>query len=197
MRIDVWIFLGLMILILMYSVYMSNENQLKCIISSKDGKTYCVRERSKMELAANLLADTTDRMKKIVAYMKRTHPEDARTKRLVERFNPAAISETLPTSLLTAYSENKGEKMAFCLNKQNTEKSKLIDTHTLTFVALHELTHVMTEETGHPRIFWQNFKFLLENAKDAGIHQPIDYKTDPTTYCGMKITDNPYFDLSM
>ena len=46
------------------------------------------------------------------------------------------ISETLPTSEFTAYSENKGEKLAFCIT--TTKKgSKLIDENTLTFVAIH------------------------------------------------------------
>ena len=37
--------------------------------------------------------------------------------------------------------------------------------------------------------------FLLQNAKDAGIHSPEDYKRSPKDYCGMKIQDNPYFDV--
>ena len=73
--------------------------------------------------------------------------------------------------------------------------NKLIDINTLTFVALHELSHIMTSSIGHKQEFWSNFKFLLENAKEANIYQPIDYKKNPTNYCGMKITDNPYYDL--
>ena len=100
----------------------------------------------------------------------------------------------MPTSELTAYSENKGEKLAFCLNTTK-EGNKLIDINTLTFVALHELSHIMTESIGHNQEFWQNFKFLLENAKASGIYNPVDYKKDPKEYCGMKINDNPYYDL--
>jgi hypothetical protein len=115
-------------------------------------------------------------------------------KRLVEGFNPKKIMETLPTSQFTAYSENKGEKIAFCLNRKKGENEGLIDESTLTFVAIHELSHVMTKSIGHKSEFWQNFKFLLENAKDAGIHNPVDYKNEPKEYCGMKIHDNPYYD---
>ena len=71
----------------------------------------------------------------------------------------------------------------------------MIDLDTLTFVAIHELSHVMTKSVGHKAEFWQNFKFLLENAKEAKIHQPVDYKSEPAEYCGMTITDNPYYDL--
>ena len=172
----------------------SDEYNLKCIIASEDGNRYCVRERQKLELAANLLAKVTQNMKDMVAYMKEKPPNDARVKRLVAGFNPKKISETLPTSELTAYSENKGEKIAFCLNTTKTG-DKLIDINTLTFVAFHELSHIMTESIGHKQDFWQNFKFLLENAKESGIYNPVDYKKNPKNYCGMKINDNPYYDL--
>ena len=189
-----YIFVAVILLLCLRIYYDSDAFNLKCIIASKDGNTYCVREREKLELAANLLAEVTQKMKDMVAYMKQTHPEDPRTIRLVDGFNPKKISETLPTSELTAYSENKGEKLAFCLNTTK-EGNKLIDLNTLTFVALHELSHIMTESIGHKQEFWQNFKFLLENAKVAGIYHPVDYKKKPKEYCGMKINDNPYYDL--
>ena len=189
-----YIFIAVILLFCLRIYYDSDAFNLKCIIASKDGNTYCVREREKLELAANLLAEVTQKMKDMVAYMKQTHPEDPRTIRLVDGFNPKKISETLPTSELTAYSENKGEKLAFCLNTTK-EGNKLIDINTLTFVALHELSHIMTESIGHKQEFWQNFKFLLENAKAADIYHPVDYKKKPKEYCGMKINDNPYYDL--
>ena len=46
--------------------------------------------------------------------MGKTYPERDNVKRLVKNFNPQRVSETLPTSSYTAYSENKGEKLAFC-----------------------------------------------------------------------------------
>ena len=189
-----YIFLAFVLFLCLIIYYQSDAFDLKCIIASKDGNRYCVREREKMELAANLLADVTQRMKDMVDYLKQKQPKDDRTIRLVEGFNPKKISETLPTSELTAYSENKGEKLAFCLNKQKNG-SKLIDINTLTFVALHELSHIATKSVGHTQEFWQNFKWVLENAKEAGIYSPIDYKKYPEEYCGMDINDNPYYDL--
>ncbi len=190
-----YIFLAFILLMCLRIYYESDAFNLKCIIASKDGNIYCVRERQKIKVAANLLATVTDKCKQMVTYMKEKHPTDPRTIKLVEGFNPKTISETLPTSALTAYSENKGEKMAFCLNKVKEDNNKLIDINTLTFVALHELSHIMTTSIGHKQDFWQNFKFLLENAKEANIYQPVDYKKNPKQYCGMDINDNPYFDL--
>ena len=172
----------------------SDVFNLKCIVSNVDGNKYCVRERAKINDAADLLAKVTGKCKDMVQYMKEKHPDDPRVKKLVEGFNPKKINETLPTSELTAYSENKGEKIAFCLNRTKNSTT-LIDINTLTFVALHELSHVMTTSIGHKQEFWQNFKFLLENAKAAGVYNPIDYKKNPQSYCGMTINDNPLYDL--
>ena len=172
----------------------SDAYNLKCIISDVDGKRYCVRERLKMELAANLLASVTQKLKDLVIYCAKKFPDNEKVQRMVQKFNPTKISETLPTSEYTAYSENKGEKLAFCLNKEKNG-SKLIDINTLTFVAIHELAHIMTVSEGHKQEFWQNFKFLLEQAKASNIYDPINYKKNPESYCGMDITDNPYYDL--
>ena len=174
--------------------YESDAFNLKCIISNVDGNKYCVRERAKLELASDLLARVTKKCKDLVDYVAKKYPKDEDVQRLKANFNPKTISETLPTSEHTAYSENKGEKIAFCLNTTK-EGNKLIDLSTLTFVAIHELSHVMTKAEGHKQVFWQNFKFLLENAKEANIYQPVDYKKEPAEYCGMKITDSPYYDL--
>ena len=189
-----YIFLAFILIICLRIYYDSDAYNLKCIIASKDGNRYCVREREKLELAANLLASVTEKCKLMVQYMKEKYPDDPRVIRLYKGFNPKKISETLPTSELTAYSENKGEKIAFCLNTTK-DGNKLIDINTLMFVALHELSHIMTESIGHKQEFWENFKYLLINAKEANIYQPIDYKKQPKEYCGMRINDNPYYDL--
>jgi hypothetical protein len=167
---------------------------LKCVVSTVDGEKYCVRDRKEVQKAANLLARVTEKCKALVKYMGQKYPEQDNVKRLVNGFNPTSISETLPTSTYTAYSENKGEKLAFCLNVKKEDNNNLIDESTLTFVALHELSHIATKSIGHKTEFWDNFKFLLENAKEAGLYQPVDYKKSPQEYCGMKVKDNPYYD---
>jgi hypothetical protein len=188
------IFVAFVLLLCLKIYYESDAFQLKCIISSVDGNRYCVRERDKLEMAADLLAEVTKKCKTLVEYMRQKYPDDERVQRLVKGFNPKRICETLPTSELTAYSENKGEKIAFCLNTTKNG-NQLIDLNTLTFIAIHELSHITTKSIGHKQEFWQNFKFLLENAKAIEIYDPEDYKKKPREYCGMTITDNPYYDL--
>jgi len=165
--------IGFVLVVCAFMYYRGSDDfQLKCIVSTIDGDKYCVRERGRMQEAADLLADVTDKCKSLVAYVGKKYPGEDRVQRLVDGFNPQKVVETLPTSEYTAYSENKGEKLAFCLNRDKKDNSHLIDINTLTFVAIHELSHVMTKSIGHKSEFWENFKFLLEEAKAAGIHQP-------------------------
>ena len=184
-----------LVLTITYRIYKESDYfHLKCIISDVDGNKYCVRERSKLELAADKLANVNVKLKKLVKHVGKKYPNRDNCKRLVSKFNPKKIYETLPTSEYTAYSQNKGEKLAFCLNTKKNG-GKLIDLNTLTFVAIHELAHIASKSIGHNEEFWNNFKFLLEEAEIIGIYQPEDYKENPKNYCGMKITDNPYYDL--
>lgn len=182
--------------IIIVKIYFESDSfNLRCIVSTVDGNKYCVRESAKIQLVADLLARTTQKLKKVVKHLEETYPERENVKRLVKNFNPTKIKEILPTSTYTAYSENKGEKLAFCTTVEKGG-SKLIDENTLTFVALHELSHIATESVGHTKEFWKNFKFILQNAVKIKIYEPVDYRNKPQTYCSMKITDNPYYNIS-
>lgn len=183
------------IMIIIFKLYQDSDTfNLKCIVSNVDGNKYCVRERSKLQMAADKLAHVTQKLKKVVKHMGEKYPDNDAVKRLTSGFNPKKVIETLPTSEYTAYSENKGEKLAFCLDSQKGG-GNLIDENTLTFVALHEISHIATKSVGHTDEFWTNFKFILQEAEIIGIYAPEDYKKKPKQYCGMKITDNPYYDF--
>jgi len=198
MKLDVnvfgYIIMGFVLLMCLKIYQESDTFNLRCIISDVDGNKYCVRERSKIQLVADLLARVTNKLKVLVEHIKVKYPERENVKRLVAGFKPKKIYEILPTSKYTAYSENKGEKLAFCVTKKK-HGSSLIDENTLTFVALHELSHIATESIGHTTEFWTNFKFILKEAVKKNLYNPINYKENPTSYCSMKITDNPYYDM--
>ena len=189
-----YLLIGFVVIMALKMYSESDVFNLKCIISHVDGNTYCVRERDKIQLAADLLANVTQKLKSLVIKMREKYPGRANVQRLVDNFNPQKVKEILPTSKFTAYSENKGEKLALCVTTTK-EGNKLIDENTLTFVAIHEVAHTMTKSIGHKEEFWRNFKFLLENAVKMGIVNPIDYKKKPKKYCGMTITDNPFYDI--
>lgn len=185
----------ILVLFISYKIYSDSDIfQLKCIVSTVDGEKYCVRERKEVGRAVDLLARITEKMKKLVANLDEKYPKDKENvRRLVSKFNPKKIVETLPTSEYTAYSENKGQKIAFCLNKQKKDNDNLIDENTLMFVALHEMAHVASESIGHNTEFWNNFTFLIEEAEEIQLYTPIDYSKKNAEYCGMTITSSPYF----
>ncbi len=111
-------------------------------------------------------------------------------KRLVNNFNPDNFSETTPDAKYTSYSVNKGEKIVFCL-RDKKEGENLVKENIMTFVAIHELAHLMTKSVGHEPEFWNTFKLLLKIAIDNGIYKNIDFNSTPKDYCGVKITDTP------
>jgi len=79
MKLDINIFGYLVILFIIgftLKIYFESEMfHLKCIVSDEDGHTYCVRETPKLELVADLLAKTTRKLEKLVAYMKEKYPK--------------------------------------------------------------------------------------------------------------------------
>ena len=187
----------ILILFISYKIYSDSDIfQLKCIVSTVDGEKYCVRERQNVQAASNLLARITERMTTLVKNLDEKYPEGSgkeNIRRLVKKFNPKKIVETLPTSEYTAYSENKGQKIAFCLNKKKQDNDNLIDENTLMFVALHEMAHVASKSIGHNTEFWDNFSFLIGEAEEIQMYTPIDYSKKNADYCGMTITSSPYF----
>jgi len=110
--------------------------------------------------------------------------------RLVQNFNPDAFSETTPDAKYTSYSVNKGEKIVFCL-RDKKDGEELVKENIMTFVAIHELGHLMTKSIGHEPEFWNTFKLLLKIAIDNGLYKNIDFNSTPKEYCGVKITDTP------
>jgi len=111
------------ILFLIYIYFLKSDFQLKCIISDVNGNTFCVRERTRINDAADLLAKNTEKAKELVTYLQNKYPDKDIIKRLIDGFNPDTIKETLPNSKHTAYTENK-QDMYFCLNvKKDSEES--------------------------------------------------------------------------
>jgi hypothetical protein len=190
-----YVILFFVFLIIIKCYYDNDYFHLKCVVSDVNGKKYCVRERKNIQKASDLLANATEKMKHLVEHLESNFSNQDNVKLLVSNFNPQKIKEILPTSEYTAYSENKGEKIAFCLSSvDKKDTDNLIDQNTLMFVALHELSHLATKSIGHTQEFWDNFKFILKEASHIQIYTPIDYKKESQAYCGMDIKDNPYFD---
>ena len=110
--------------------------------------------------------------------------------RLVSNFNPDAFSETTPDSKYTSYSVNKGQQIVMCI-RDKKDGEHIVKENIMTFVAIHELGHLMTKSIGHDPDFWNNMRLLLKIAIDNGLYKNIDFNSTPKDYCGVKITDTP------
>lgn len=170
--------------------YESKYSELTYVVSTIDNRQYLVRNREDKLEAANLLATVRKNLDSIVDYLKNNNNNDEKVQRLVKKYRPEKISESMPNTNYTSYSVNKGEKIVFCIRSKKGDQ-KLVSQNTIMFVAIHELAHVMTKSIGHTQEFWDNMRFLLKKAIRLNIYKKHDYKEKPVPYCGTEITDSP------
>jgi len=176
--------------IFFYINFIRKSLYLDKIKSSIDGNKYYVRNLPDKEKAANKLAEIGNSLNTLLDSLNEKDSEKGDyIKQLKESFNAEYITENIPGSFYVAYSVNKGEELSLCIREKDTEK--FIDNNIILFVAIHELAHIMTPETGHTPLFWDNMKYLLEQASSSGIYQPQDYSQNPVNYCGMDINSTP------
>jgi len=184
------IFIILALVLLGYTQYEHLNNEVIFIKSNHDDKEYLVRNLDDKQEAADLLARIRQKLEDLTndLYNNNGHLEEY--VRLKERFNPDQITEAGKNNKYTSYSINKGEKIVLCIRQRN-DNEELVDENTITFVALHELAHIMTKSIGHTEEFWDNFRKLLKVAIDRGIYNRIDYNKNPQEYCGITVSDSP------
>ncbi len=174
-----------------YIFYSWYNPKLVYVQSKVNNKTYVVRNLKNKQAAADLLAEVSTRLQKLVdKFVKKYGKEDERVNLLVKRFKNHEIREALPKSGQTSYSLNKGERIVLCIRGRNTNE-KLADINTILFVALHELAHIMTISVGHNEEFWDNFRFILAHAEKWKLYSSVNYGKSPKPYCGIKITETP------
>lgn len=119
------------------------------------------------------------------SYFNMKHPILVKIKENFAKINP--MYQTIPiVDGDSSYTENK-ETITLCL--VNPENGKYYDMNTLMYVALHELAHVITnntsEEDSHGPEFQRNFDMLLKKAKSLGFYNPNI--PIPSTYCNVKM----------
>lgn len=190
---------------IMYMYLESRSHEVVYVTSKLDGRDYLVRNMSDKEEAADLLSKVRAKLIKLVEHLKGIKNDDiddylgdkdtvedvkAGFNRLVKRFRPDNISESTPNDKYTSYSVNKGQKIVFCLRSRQGEE-KIVDENIITFVALHEMAHIMTISVGHTEEFWNNFKILLRVGIKLKLYRHQNFNNNPVDYCGTKITDTP------
>ena len=168
------------------------------VTSKVDGQTYSVRDMPDKQEAADLMAKVRLKMNKLKLHVESSFPDKPQVKQLSANFeaNPSRIYESTPEAEFTSYSVNKGESVYFCLREREGNNEALVDEDIVTFVAIHEMGHMITKSIGHGPDFWNNFAWLLQEAERIGIYKHRDFRAHPVSYCGMKITDQPTYDAS-
>ena len=176
--------------IFVYTNFIRKSLYLDKIEATVNGKKYYVRNLPDRNEAANKLATIGNSLQSLIDSLDEEEEEKGKyNKQLKESFNPDYITENIPGSTYVAYSVNKGEELSLCVREKDTEV--FMDNNIILFVAIHELSHIMTPETGHTPLFWNNMKYLLEKASSMAIYTPTDYSKNPETYCGMEINSTP------
>ncbi len=117
---------------------------------------------------------------------------------MTKNFKTANMEENIPerSGGDTSYVIDKGEVFAMCLRdpRNNNTVDTANDLNELKFVLLHEMAHLFTSTFGHDTLFWNNFKFMLQEASMAGLYVPINYKKTGHPYCGIIISYSPLYD---
>jgi hypothetical protein len=159
--------------------------------SNVDGKNYYVQKKfNDHQEACDLLAAIKLKLDTLIVHLEKNFPNDVRTKRILEKFDTSNLIENDSNNKFTSYTQNKGEKMYFCLRTRN-KTAQLHSLNLMVFVAIHELAHVCSVSVGHsdPE-FWDNFAFLLKEAVSIKVWKYKDFQKYPTKYCGMTITNS-------
>lgn len=178
----------LLILVVILVFYLKKETgEVEYVTAKTDGRRYLCLKLPDRQEAAERLADVTGRMLRLVQHMVAVDPDDVEVRQLYENFDPDAIHEGSHTSGYTSFSVSKGESITLCIRQSDLS---FVDANTVTYVAVHELGHLMSATIGHDQLFWTNFKRLLTEAIKEGVYERVDFAATPEPYCGIQITSS-------
>ena len=169
------------------------DTEVDMVKSNIDGNEYLVQNKPDKQEAADTLAKMKSKLQNFIDYLHKNKSKNKSVEILLSRVDLDKISEGNEDNNYTTYTLNKGEKVVFCLRSRD-HKDFVHDLNLLTFVAIHELAHIMSVSEGHNEEFYRNFKYLCQEAVDCGIYHPVDYSKNPVNYCGITVTDSPLFD---
>jgi hypothetical protein len=175
---------------------LSSSFPIVSVKSNVDGQQYKVRDMADKQAAADMLARVRLKMNKLKLHLEGSFPDKPQVKQLSRNFEAQShrFYESTPDAEHTSYSVNKGEEVHMCLRQREGGDESLVNESVITFVAIHEMGHMITKTIGHGPDFWNNFAWLLQEAERIGIYQHTDFRAHPVSYCGMKITDQPTYD---
>jgi hypothetical protein len=133
---------------------------------ASNGQMYRVYNRRSDESkrkAADILAELDTRMKKILENPDNKYQEDIKA-----HYSGTELRE----NLTEAYTVGKGMKIYLDLTPGLGDDG-FYSIDLLTYVLMHEVSHIAVPFDGHDQKFWDIFKSLLSKASDLGVYVPI------------------------
>jgi hypothetical protein len=196
------IFLTACLLLAAYLFYTYIYDGTETLISTIDNKEYKVRRGPDAQLRADILAVLSMKFKIITDNLKndQRYSNDTAVQRLIRNYNQGiTLKEIGNMENDAAYVINK-KNMSFCLQKTKNGLT-LEDLNLITYVGIHELSHVMSEEIGHGSEFIKNFEFLLDYSKTINYYDPLLKRQIPLyiplnkldtkdSYCGVSLENS-------
>ena len=185
-----------------YFFYIYIYDGTEYMTSIIDNKRYKVRRGSDKQLRADILAVLNGKFAIIINNLKndQSYSQNTAVQRLLNNWDSGVtIKEVGNMESDAAYVINK-KNMSFCLQKRKDEII-LEDLNLITYVGIHELAHIMSEEIGHGPEFIKNFEFLLNYAKEIIYYDPLLKKQVPLyiqlnklntsdSYCGVSLENS-------
>lgn len=162
--------------------------------SKLDNKEYLVQDLDGKEKASEILSIVKHKIDKLRDHFLRSknNPEYKKYQKYIDQFcdriKHVKLYENAPGGEYTSSTENKGEEIALCL--RSNKDGDLHDLNVITYVVLHELSHVACPEIDHTQLFKEIFKFFIVVSVNIGIYKIENYAQNPTEYCGMTIREN-------
>ena len=196
------LFITIGILIAGYLFYKHIYDGTEYVTSIIDNNTYKVRKGPDQQLKADILAVLNGKFAIIVNNLKNdpNYFSNAAVQRLISNWESGVtIKEIGNMENDAAYVINK-KNMSFCLQKTSNQ-IVLEELNLITYVAIHEFAHIMSNEIGHGSEFIENFEFLLNYAKKIVYFDPLLKRQVPLyiqlnklntsdSYCGVNLENS-------
>ncbi len=181
------------IIIIIYIFLFLNRNNVIYIEANTGTKFLVHKDKDKQE-KANLLGKLVENLYLLKNHLVKNKEKlseyseyiDLLAKNFIE--SKTVVYETDPESNLTSYSVNKGEEISFCLRSKKT--GSLHDINLLTYVGIHEISHIACPEIGHGDLFKKIFRMIAQESVNIGIYKKVDYSELPIEYCGMILSSS-------
>jgi hypothetical protein len=181
-----------------------------------DGINYIVADTEGSDVAVVILDKLNKDALKLLSYMNKKYENECKEKpgnisvsdrcltdkssnkirdrlnRLNKGYDPTKLIENVPSNnnTLTAYNDNKGERIAICLRSLDTNllKPEFHKYNDLVFVLVHEMAHIANVRYDHDQEFWAIFGQMIQDAAECNIYTPVDYNINPIDYCKFNTT---------